>query len=66
MGRDLKSRSILNALFPYFTTTMQPLSRIPKYETIADEFGYTISTNDISGVKNEADFIDMVANVVDG
>jgi shikimate kinase len=39
--------------------------RIPRYETIAKDYGYTISTDDISAVQNEDDFLTLVASVLD-
>ncbi|MDD5319169.1 MAG: ATPase [Methylococcales bacterium] len=40
-------------------------SRLPRYQAIADEYGYTIDANDAAAVKNEADFIQLVANALD-
>lgn len=40
-------------------------SRIPRYESIANEYGYTVTTNDISAVKSEKDFIDLICRVID-
>ncbi len=39
-------------------------SRIPRYEAIATEHGYTVSTTDISNVKTETDFIDLISSVL--
>jgi hypothetical protein len=39
-------------------------SRIPRYQAIADQYGYTIDANDAAYVKNEADFIGLVANAL--
>ena len=36
-------------------------SRLPRYQAIADQYGYTIDANDAATVKNEADFIQLVA-----
>lgn len=36
-------------------------SRLPRYQAIADQYGYTIDANDAATVKNEADFIRLVA-----
>lgn len=35
-------------------------SRIPRYEHIANEHGYTISTKDLWQVKSEQDFLDLI------
>ena len=39
-------------------------SRLPRYRAIADQYGYTIDANDAATVKNEADFIQLVANAL--
>jgi hypothetical protein len=39
--------------------------RIPRYEAIAKDYGYTISTDDISAVRNEDDFLALVTSVLD-
>jgi hypothetical protein len=35
-------------------------NRIPRYQAIADEYGYTICTNDIAKVNSESDFLDLI------
>lgn len=35
-------------------------SRIPRYEKIAGNYGYTISTNELSGVSTEQDFLQLI------
>lgn len=40
-------------------------SRIPRYEAIANTHGYTVSTKDIETVRNEKDFIRVIAKVLD-
>lgn len=39
-------------------------SRIPRYEAIADQYGYTIDANDAAKVNNEEDFIQLVAEAL--
>lgn len=39
-------------------------SRLPRYEAIADRYGYTINGNAITGVTGEADFIQLVADAI--
>ena len=39
-------------------------SRLPRYEAIADRYGYTIDGNAITDVKNEADFLQLVADAI--
>jgi hypothetical protein len=39
-------------------------ARIPRYQAIADQYGYTIDANDAAQVENEADFIGLVANAL--
>lgn len=40
-------------------------SRIPRYDAIADEFGYIITTQELFKVKTEADFIQLVGRSID-
>lgn len=40
-------------------------SRIPRYDEIAAEYGYTVSTRDIAGVQTEQEFIQLIENVLD-
>ena len=35
-------------------------ARIPRYQAIADQYGYTISTSDLAKVRNEADFVQLL------
>ena len=35
-------------------------NRIPRYQAIADEYGYTVCTNDIAKVNSEADFLSLI------
>ncbi|MEQ1529125.1 MAG: ATPase [Methylococcales bacterium] len=39
-------------------------SRIPRYQAIADQFGYTVDANAVATVKNEQDFIQLIANAL--
>jgi hypothetical protein len=39
-------------------------SRLPRYEAIAQEYGYTVDANDAAAVQNEADFIQLVADAL--
>ena len=39
-------------------------SRLPRYQTIADQYGYTVDANDAATVKNEADFIRLIADAL--
>jgi hypothetical protein len=39
-------------------------ARLPRYQAIADQFGYTIDGNAAAQVKNEADFIQLVADAL--
>lgn len=39
-------------------------SRIPRYEAIAEEHGYTITTDELAQVQDESDFLDLVAAAV--
>lgn len=39
-------------------------SRIPRYQAIADQYGYTITATDAAKVNNETDFIQLVATAL--
>jgi len=39
-------------------------SRIPRYEAIAEQYGYTIDANDAAKVNSEADFIKLIADAI--
>lgn len=41
-------------------------SRIPRYQAIADQYGYTVDANDIAGITSEDDFIQLVAYALRG
>ncbi len=40
-------------------------ARIPRYESIANRFGYTIQTSELHQVKTEADFLKLVETAID-
>ncbi len=40
-------------------------SRIPRYESIANKYGYIVSAKDIARVKTESDFIELISSVLD-
>jgi shikimate kinase len=39
-------------------------SRLPRYQAIADQYGYTINANDAATVKDEADFIRLITDAL--
>lgn len=39
-------------------------SRIPRYEAIADEYGYTVSTTELKQVNSEKDFIELILEAI--
>jgi hypothetical protein len=39
-------------------------SRLPRYEAIADRYGYTISSEEVMGLANEEDFMALVADAI--
>lgn len=39
-------------------------SRVPRYQAIADEHGYTVTTMELAAVKNEADFLNLLETVI--
>ncbi len=40
-------------------------SRIPRYEAIAEQYGYTITTEEAAAVQDENDFLELINNVLD-
>lgn len=40
-------------------------SRIPRYEAIAEQYGYTVTTAEVAAVQTEADFVDLVARAME-
>ena len=40
-------------------------ARIPRYQAIADNYGYTITTEDLARVKNEAGFLALIEQVLE-
>lgn len=39
-------------------------SRIPRYQAIADQYGYTVTTDDMAQVRDERDFLDLIEQVI--
>ena len=39
-------------------------SRIPRYQDIAKPYGYTVTSQEVSEVKSEADFIQLLETVI--
>ncbi len=39
-------------------------SRLPRYQNIADQYGYTLDASDVANVNNEADFIQLITNAL--
>lgn len=40
--------------------------RLPRYETLADNFGYTVDAADVATVRDGDEFIDLMANAITG
>jgi shikimate kinase len=40
-------------------------SRIPRYEAIAREYGYTVTTTELSQIRSEADFLNLLERVIE-
>ncbi|MDR1276743.1 MAG: ATPase [Candidatus Accumulibacter sp.] len=41
-------------------------SRIPRYEAIAEPYGYTVTSDDINEVRDEKDFLDLLETAIAG
>jgi len=39
-------------------------SRLPRYQAIADQYGYTVDANDVANVSNEGEFIQLIADAI--
>ena len=39
-------------------------SRLPRYEAIAQKYGYTLNADDVAKVSNEADFMHLIASAI--
>lgn len=39
-------------------------SRLPRYQSIADQYGYTLNASDVAKVKNDDDFIQLIATAI--
>ena len=39
-------------------------ARVPRYQAIADQYGYTLDANEVATVTNEDDFIQLIADVI--
>lgn len=39
--------------------------RIPRYQAIADNYGYCVDANEAASVRDEHDFVDMIATAID-
>jgi hypothetical protein len=39
-------------------------SRVPRYEAIASQYGYTVDANDVATIKTEDDFIRLIADAI--
>lgn len=48
-------------VFPYLFK-----SRLPRYQAIADQYGYTVDVADVAQVRDESDFVRLVASALGG
>jgi hypothetical protein len=56
---EISPNEFVSWIFPYLFQ-----SRLPRYQAIADQYGYTIDANELADIKNEADFIQVIANAL--
>lgn len=56
---DIPPDEFVSWVFPHLFR-----SRLPRYQSIADQYGYTVNANDAMQVKTQDDFINMIANVL--
>ncbi len=40
-------------------------ARIPRYEAIADKYGYTVTTRELYQVRDEKDFLELLTTAVE-
>lgn len=64
----LKNLTSANDIIPdEFVTWIFPelfKSRLPRYQAIADQYGYTVDANAVAKVNNEQDFIQLIADAL--
>lgn len=56
---DITPDEFVTWVFPYLFE-----SRLPRYQAIADQYGYTIDASQIANVTGEADFIQVIADAL--
>ena len=39
-------------------------SRLPRYEAVANEYGYIVNAEDIADVHNEQDFVELITQAI--
>jgi len=65
---QLKNLTSANDITPdEFVTWIFPelfKSRLPRYQAIADQYGYTVDANAVAKVNNEQDFIQLIADAL--
>ena len=59
-AEEVDPEQFVKWIFPHLVK-----SRRPKYERIAAKYGYTIQAEDVVGVRDEEDFIDLICTVLD-
>ncbi len=40
-------------------------ARIPRYRAVADRFGYTVTAEEVAGVRDDRDFVELIATAID-
>lgn len=40
-------------------------ARLPRYRAIADRYGYTVTADDVAGVRDDSDFVELIEKAID-
>jgi hypothetical protein len=56
---EIPPNEFVTWVFPYLFQ-----SRLPRYQAVADQYGYTIDATDVANISGEADFIQVIADAL--